>query len=359
MKTASASMSGARAPSRRGGRTVLLDAPKKPMPVWIEPMKATLTRTRFSDDGWLFEPKLDGVRCLAFIQNRKVKLVSRRQLPMNDTYPEIVEALKKQPAKTLILDGEIVAFRPNTAITSFEVLQQRLGIHDTAEARRSPVRVYFYLFDLLYAEGRDLRDLPLEQRKAVLEALVKFGPVIRFGSHRVGQGQTYYEEACRSGWEGLIAKRRDSHYHAGRSSDWLKFKCIQEQEFVIGGYSEPEGARDHFGALLLGYYDQGQLLYAGKVGTGFNSRTLGHLMDAFKKLEQPASPFKHVDIPRRGLHWVKPVLVAQIGFAEWTKEGKLRQGRFVGLRGDKAPEEVTREKPISLGGPHGTKKSRS
>jgi bifunctional non-homologous end joining protein LigD len=332
---------------------------KQPMPAWIEPMKATLAKTAFSSEAWLYEPKLDGVRCLAFIEKGRVKLTSRRQLSMNDTYPEVVDALKKQPARTLLLDGEIVAFRPNTAITSFEVLQQRMGIHDAAEARRSPVRVYYYVFDLLYAEGRDLRDLPLEQRKTVLKNRVRFGPLIRFGTHRTGDGQAYYKEACRNGWEGLIAKRRDSRYSSGRSQEWLKFKCIKEQEFVIGGWSDPEGAREHFGALLLGTYKNGELHYAGKVGTGFGTQVLDQMMQAFRKLEQKTSPFKSVDIPKRGLHWVKPVLVAQIGFAEWTKDGKLRQGRFVGLRSDKAPEEVTREEPLPIGGSHGTKKSRS
>jgi bifunctional non-homologous end joining protein LigD len=339
------------------GALQLHEVPRRPMPAWIEPMKATLTKDRFSQEDWLYEPKLDGVRCLAFIQNGKVHLYSRRQLGMNETYPEIVDALKKQPLTSFIADGEIVAFRPNSLTTSFEVLQQRLGIHSAEEARRSPIRVYFYVFDLLFAEGRDLREFPVESRKNLLKSLLHFGPVVRYVSHKVGQGEAYYAEACRNGWEGLIAKRRDSRYQSARSADWLKFKCVQEQEFVIGGYSEPAGGREHFGALLLGYYDQGELRFAGKVGTGFSDRTLGQLMSAFKKLEQKKPPFKQVDIPRYGLHWVQPILVAQIGFAEWTRDGKLRQGRFIGLRSDKDPFEVTRERSVpSGGGSHGTKK---
>jgi DNA ligase D-like protein (predicted ligase) len=332
----------------------------QPMPVWIEPMKATLTEDRFSRPDWFFEPKLDGIRCLAYKDAKTIRLLSRNQLPMNESYPEIVEALKKQTLKTFILDGEIVAFRPHSTVTSFEVLQQRSGLRNAAEAKRSPVSVFFYLFDLLYVQGRDLRPLPLKERKNALQSLIQFGPKIRFNTHITGDGEAYYAEACRQGWEGLIAKRQDSSYRSGRSSDWLKFKCIQEQEFVIGGYSDPEGARKYFGALLLGYYDQGDLLFAGKVGTGFTAETLEIIQSALKKLEQPFSPFKRIDIPRSGLHWVKPILIAQIGFAEWTKDGKLRQGRFRGLRSDKNPREVTREKPQSIqGGLYGAKKSQS
>ena len=337
-------------------KTLLRPRHKKnaPLPAWIEPMKATLTDDRFSKADWLFEPKLDGIRCIAYTQNKEVTLYSRRKLVMNETYPEIVEALQKQKLSSFILDGEIVAFRPNSTVTSFETLQQRSGIHDASQARLSPVRVYFYVFDLLYADGKDWRPEPLIERKKALEGLIQFSPLLRFTPHRTERGEAYYAEACRSGWEGLIAKRQASPYQSHRSSDWLKFKCVKEQEFVIGGFSDPEGGRNHFGALLLGHYDdEGHLCFAGKVGTGFNQDALSQLITALHKLEQKSSPYQTLDIPRRGLHWVKPILVAQIGFAEWTQDGKLRQPRFKGLRSDKEPREVTREKSIPAGGRHG------
>jgi bifunctional non-homologous end joining protein LigD len=332
---------------------------KDPWPEWIEPMTATLTSDRFSRPNWFYEPKMDGVRCLAYGKKGQINLFSRRKLSMNSTYPEITDVLKQQSLSSYVLDGEIVAFRPGTTTTSFEVLQQRLGLRDIQEARRSPVRVYFYIFDLLYAKGHDLRAKPLADRKNYLRELVRFGPLIRFTTHREGEGEKYYEEACRNGWEGLIAKRRDSPYQSARSKDWLKFKCIQEQEFVIGGFTEPDGGRHYFGALLLGYYEGNVLRFAGKVGTGFSERTLEVLWHALQRLQQEACPFARVEPRSRRMHWVKPILVAQIGFAEWTKDGKLRQGRFVGLRADKKPEQVRREIPISIGGSHGKKESGS
>jgi bifunctional non-homologous end joining protein LigD len=241
------------------------------------------------------------------------------------------------------VDGEVVAFEDGR--TSFERLQQRLGVRNPGADLRAAVPVYFYLFDVLWADGRDVRELPLRQRKQVLRQLLSFGDPIRYTTHRTNNGEAYYAYACAHGWEGLVVKRADAPYRAGRSKDWLKFKCQAGQEFVIGGYTDPKGTRIGFGALLLGYYDAGgRLAYAGKVGTGFDDATLASLAGTLAGLERPQSPFDRGTVPRAGVHWVEPRLVAQVAFSEWTRAGELRHPRFEGLRRDKDAASVTREK---------------
>ena len=220
----------------------------------MEPELATLTRDRFSDSEWLYERKFDGERCLAYRDGSQVRLMTRNRQQVNSTYPELDEALGAQAAADFIVDGEVVAFVGRT--TSFARLQQRLGQrHPDPELRRQ-VPVYYYLFDVMYADGRDVRDLPLRERKRILRDLITFAGPLRFATHRNRDGEAYYAQACRWGWEGLIAKRADAPYRAGRGHDWLKFKCLNGQEFVIGGYTDPQGSRHGFGALLLGYYDE-------------------------------------------------------------------------------------------------------
>ena len=198
----------------------------------------------------------------------------------------------------------------------------------------------------LYADGRDVRPLPLRERKSVLAGLLSFRDPLRYTEHRDNDGEAYYAEACRQGWEGLIAKRDDAPYRAGRSRDWLKFKCETNQEFVIGGFTDPQRSRIGFGALLLGYYDaSGQLVYAGKVGTGFDTRTLRSLHSELSAIERDTPPFGAGDLPRSGVHWTEPSMVAQVGFSEWTRDGQLRHPRFQGLRRDKAATDVVREVP--------------
>ena len=304
-----------------------------PLPEWIEPMAATLTDERFDDPNWIFERKLDGIRCLAFKgRDGGVRLLSRNRLSQNDRFPELAVALGHQPAEELVVDGEVVAFEGSR--TSFGRLTRR---------GREPVAVYFYLFDLVHLDGCDTRRLPLRARKALLRRAVVFGDPVRFTPHRNRDGRALFRDACRRGWEGLIAKRVDSPYVGKRSRDWLKFKCGNEQEFVIGGYTAPRGTREELGALLLGYYDRGRLRYAGKVGTGFDRETLRDLAGRLAPLRRPDSPFAD-EAPARGTTWVEPRLVAQIGFSEWTRDGRLRHPRFLGLREDKDPREVVREK---------------
>ena len=310
-------------------------------PSWVAPMLATLVDEPFSREGWLFEPKFDGERCLVTRSGTKVGLISRNQKQLNQKYPELAEAFATQMLDSFAVDGEIVAFDGN--VTSFAKLQQRIGLqHPSVEIMRQ-VPVWFYAFDLLQADDHDLRQLPLIERKNVLAGALDFKDPLRYTEHRETNGEAYYKEACNNGWEGIIAKRADSPYRSARSGDWLKFKCLNEQEFVIGGYTDPQGERTGFGALLVGYYESGKLKYAGKVGTGYDRETLGRVGGQLEKLETSNSPFDADALPRRA-HWVKPKLVAQIAFGEWTTAGKLRQPRFLGLRSDKAAREVVREK---------------
>jgi len=304
-------------------------------------MKAVLSDEPFSDPDWVFERKLDGERCGALRRAGRVTLLSRTGRVMNASYPELVEALSVK-GRDLLIDGEIVAFKRGQ--TSFERLQQRMQIRDSARARRSPVAVYYYIFDVLELAGEDVRPLPLLERKAKLRRAVTFHGHLRYTTHRRGDGETAFRSACSRGWEGVIAKRSASAYLAVRSRDWLKLKCAHGQELVVGGWTAPKGSRQRIGALLVGYYERGRLRYAGKVGTGFNRATLERLGDELERRERSTSPFEAGDPPRNA-RWAEPELVAEIGFAGWTRDGKLRQPRFQGLRDDKPAREVVRELP--------------
>jgi bifunctional non-homologous end joining protein LigD len=311
---------------------------------WLEPELATLTRDRFFDPSWMYERKFDGERCIAYCSDREVQLMTRNQLQVNTTYPELASALHAQQAADFVVDGEVVAFDGGS--TSFSLLQQRLGVRNPGEHLIKAVPVVYYLFDVLRADGRDVRALPLRERKQALRALLSFGGPLRYTAHRSNTGRAYWEQACVRGWEGLVVKRADSPYRSGRSRDWLKFKCEQGQEFVIGGYTDPQGSRTGFGALLVGYYDPGgRLVYAGKVGTGFDQATLASLLSAMDRIGRPRPAFERGTLPRSRVHWVRPDLVCQVGFSEWTTAGQLRHPRYLGLRRDKDPLTVTRESP--------------
>ncbi|MEU6031594.1 non-homologous end-joining DNA ligase [Streptomyces tauricus] len=307
------------------------------------PMLATPSDRRDFPGDWVFERKLDGVRVLAVREGGRVRLLSRTGNRLDDTYPEIVAALAAQSCADFTVDGEIVAFTHGR--TDFGRLQQRMGLTRRRDVEASAVDVTYCLFDLLRLEGADTTRLPLRARKSLLRRALTYRAPLRLTTHRNEGGAELLADACARGWEGLIAKRADSPYAPRRSPDWLKLKCSLEQEFVIGGYTEPGGSRAGFGALLLGHFENDGLRYAGKVGTGFDRRTLLALRGALDELALPASPFTD-RVREAGAHWAEPVLVAQIAFTEWTRDGMLRHPRFLGLRYDKPAREVVRERPL-------------
>jgi bifunctional non-homologous end joining protein LigD len=314
---------------------------KRPPPTWVAPMLATLTNQPFSREGWLFEPKLDGERCLVFRRGKDLVLFSRNRKRLNQKYPEIIAALQREEKAVFVIDGEIVTLQGD--VTSFAKLQQRMQVEQPTADLLRRVPVWLYVFDLIYLDRYDTRQVPLRYRKELLRDAFDFQDPLRFTEHRERTGEAYYREGCRRGWEGVMAKNGDSVYVSRRTREWLKFKCVKEQELVIGGYTDPHGKRIGFGALLVGYYRRGRLVYAGKVGTGYDTATLRRLARQLARLERPTSPFDADGLPRSGVHWVTPKLVAQIRFTEWTPDGKLRHPRFLGLRDDKRPEEVARE----------------
>ena len=304
-----------------------------PPPRTAGAMKAVLTDERFSDPNWVFERKLDGIRCIAIRSGENLELLSRNDLRQNERYPELVDALGAETSEQFAIDGEVVAFEGSQ--TSFARLAQR---------HQHYVPVFLYVFDVLWLEGHDVRPLPLRTRKRLLRAALEFHGNVRWTQYRNGDGEALFKEACRKGWEGLIAKRAESPYLTTRSRDWLKFKCEHGQELVIGGYTEPRGSRVEFGALLLGYYRDGRLEYAGKVGTGFDTDTLHDLGSQLRDLIRTGPPFASpTTIKERHVTWVEPRLVAQVGFTEWTRDGRLRHPRFLGLRDDKEAGDVVRE----------------
>jgi bifunctional non-homologous end joining protein LigD len=311
------------------------------MPVGL--MLATLTDRRDFGDDWLLERKLDGERCVARKDGGEVRLESRTAKNLSDIYPEVRAGVAAQRSEGLLLDGELVAFDGEQ--TSFGRLQQRLGVARPSPELVAEYPVVYCVFDLLALDGEDLTGQPLLARRAELMRVVRPSATLQLTEAWSGDSQRRFSEACRSGWEGLIAKRADAPYSAGRSRNWLKLKCAWEQELVVGGFTDPGGSRTDFGALLVGYYEDTRLRYAGKVGTGFSAKTLRDLGARLRKLETREPPFVDVRPVPRGAHWTRPELVAQIGFAEWTTDGRLRQPRFLGLRDDKPPAEVVRERP--------------
>jgi bifunctional non-homologous end joining protein LigD len=306
------------------------------------PMLATLTKPTDpppGPEGWSFERKYDGVRVIATREpGERPRLWSRNQKPADASYPEVVEALEAAGPQRFVLDGEIVA-----ADGRFGSLQARMHLSDPNRARATGVEIECHLFDLLVLDGLDVTGLPLRTRRALLESVVRDDGPLLHSPTLDGDPLALRDEACADGWEGLIAKRLDAPYAGGRSRDWLKLKCVKDQEFVIGGWTEPAGSRQVLGALLVGYYDGGGALrYAGKVGTGFDDAALRLLRTRLDPLAVGSTPFS--DAPReRGQHFVRPELVCQVGFGEWTSDGRLRHPRYQGLRVDKDAAEVVRE----------------
>jgi bifunctional non-homologous end joining protein LigD len=280
-------------------------------PDWVEPMAATLTQERFAGPEWIFERKLDGIRVLAFRRGRDVRLLSRNRLPQN--LPAVADAIASLPVQEIVLDGEVTWGG----------------------------QVAYHLFDIMWLDGRDVTSLPLHARRALLADLPLRPPLQRVESLDDAKP---WDRACAEGWEGIIAKRRDSVYEHRRSPHWLKMKCELAQEFVVGGFTDPQGGRVGLGAVLVGYFQGDDFVFAGKVGTGFGTKLLLELRARLDGLEIPKPPFTMaVGLPRLRAHWVRPEIVVQVAFIEWTVHGKLRHSRLLGLRTDKSPRDVVRE----------------
>ncbi len=288
-------------------------------PEWLEPMAATLTADRFTGPEWTFERKLDGIRMLAFKQGRDVRLLSRNRLSLTDAYPKVAAAVASLAVNDAILDGEATG----------------------AWGRQG--RADYHVFDVLWLNGRLVTERPLEERRALLRGI---GFALPLALVRPLDGPEPWERACREGWEGVIAKRLDSPYEHRRSKSWLKMKCEATQELVVGGFTDPQGSRVGLGALLVGYFEGDDLVFAGKIGTGFDTKLLLELRGRLDALEIAKTPFtRSIGLPRLRAHWVRPEIVVQVGFIEWTVNGKLRHPRLLGVRTDKLARDVAREIP--------------
>lgn len=316
---------------------------KTSFPKWIDPMLATLTHDYFDYENWIYERKLDGERCIVYCdENKSIKLMSRNKKELNHRYPEIVKALESLSESSYILDGEIVAF--DGKVTSFSKLQGRMHLSEDDDVEDSDIDVFYYAFDILYIDKYDVRDISLKERKHILKHVFDFESPLYYVSHVKEEGKSTLEKACQKGWEGLIAKDYTSTYVSSRSKKWLKFKCENRQEFVIVGYTEPEGDRIGFGALLIGYYENKTLKYAGKVGTGYTDDMLETLSKKLKDIEVKESPIENADdIKQKDVHWLEPKLVGEVSFTEWTDDNKLRHPSFQGIRKDKNPKDVVKE----------------
>jgi len=312
------------------------------MPKWKAPMLATLYKKEpFNDPGWLFERKFDGVRCLVFSDGKQIRLMSRNQKDVTSQYPELVPDLKKVSKKPFILDGEIVVRKGKMG--SFGDLQNRIGVKNPSKQLKRKWPVHLYLFDILFIEEKDVRKKPLTERKKILKKL-EFTGRIHYTDHENKNGSAFLKKMKNQNYEGTIAKKKSSRYSSSRSRDWLKLKVQAGQELVVGGYTDPQGERRGFGALLVGYYSDRKLIYAGKVGTGYSDNTLRKLHKKLKTLERKTSPFdSNGPDDQEGVHWVSPKIVAEIAFTEWTSENKIRHPAFKGLRTDKDPEAVVKE----------------
>jgi bifunctional non-homologous end joining protein LigD len=314
------------------------------MPSAIEPMKAVLAEKPPKGEGWLFEVKWDGVRAIAFIDHEEVRLQSRSGLRCERQYPELAVLPHYVAADHAVLDGEI-AVLDEKGVSRFHLIQPRIANSDPNAvahlARNTPV-VYF-VFDLLYLDGYDLRNVDLAERRKLLDAVVTPAPVLRVSEAFPGAGEEMLAAAEENGLEGIVAKRATSCYESRRSREWVKVKIVGEQEFVIGGFTQPQGGRDYFGSLVLGVYDGGKLRWVGNVGTGFDHRTLADVYARLQPLATAKSPFAVRPKPDRGITWVKPELVAQVKYANWTTDNRLRAPVFLGMREDKPAGEVYRE----------------
>jgi bifunctional non-homologous end joining protein LigD len=332
-------------------------AEKAPIPHMLRPMLATLIDKPFESKDWVYEVKFDGYRALAFIDTGRLRLISRNQNEMTVDFPELAALPKHIKAKQAIVDGEICVL-DDQGRPSFSLMQQRTGFEPGKPRRRTNtggLPLVYYAFDLVYLDGYSLLRVDLEKRKELLQGVLRTDEVFRYSEHFSGMGMKLYEAAKQKGLEGILAKKRNSCYVQKRSSEWLKIKITQQQECVIGGYTDPRGSRENFGSIVLGLYDkQGRLVPVGQAGSGFTHKTNAEMWKRLKKLETDKSPFAAKPDSTRGLHYVKPELVAEIKFTEWTHEGlkgglKMRAPVFIGLRMDKSPRECVFERPVAAG----------
>ncbi len=330
----------------------LKGAEERPMPAVIRPMLATLVDEPFEDNDWLFEIKWDGYRAIAFLDGSGLRLVSRNQNDLTGQFPELTELPMQVKARTAILDGEVVAL-DEEGRSSFSLMQQRTGIGQSGRRirpRHTEVPILYYAFDLLYLEGYDLMRVDLEERKRLLAEIISNSDLLRYSDHYLAQGKALFDAAKDRGLEGIVAKRRRSCYLQKRTREWLKMKITQRQECVIGGYTDPKGSREHFGSIVLGLYDdQGRLIHVGQAGSGFTEKTHADMWNRLMKLARDKNPFYGPVESTRRTHWVKPEMVAEIKFTEWTHETKdgglkMRAPVFEGLREDKDPRECVLER---------------
>ena len=322
-------------------------AKRDPIPVIKTPMLATLVDEPFDDDEWLFEIKWDGYRAICTVDEKgAISLISRNGLDFLGKFPELDELRNAWTTLPIVVDGEIVSL-DDEGRSSFQRLQESLNSRRGAERpKKARKPLMFAAFDLLYADGKDLRRTPLEERKALLERCVADPAIVLYSKHVAGAGRALFEQAQQRHLEGIIGKKRDSLYQERRTRDWVKIKAQLMQEFAIGGYTEPRGSRSGFGSLLLGLYDKGKFYYVGHVGTGFDAKTLQSMTRDLKKIERKTSPFVNPVEANTKAHFVEPELVAEVRFTEWTRDGLLRQPAFLGLRLDKDPKGCVRERPV-------------
>ncbi len=308
------------------------------MPATITPMLATLVDEPFSDPEWIFETKWDGFRSVCFVRNGKVRFVSRNQIEMTPQYPELKDLAGDIDAKEAILDGEIVALDEH-GMPKFQLLQPRVGRKSGLDALRGKGQIVYFVFDLLYLDGLDLMNCSVVERKAQLAAIVRPSRIIKVSEHIAGEGQAFFREIAKFHLEGMIAKRAASKYVQKRSTDWLKIKTIMRSEVVVGGYTEPRGTRSFFGSLVCGLYRGDELHYVAHIGGGFNERTLASSYKSMEPLETNRNPFTVVPKTNEPVQWIKPKLVAEVKFSEWTADLRLRHPVFVGWREDKKAQD--------------------
>jgi bifunctional non-homologous end joining protein LigD len=329
--------------SNKGRDTAICSVARKArMPEIIHPMLATLVDEPFSDPEWIFETKWDGFRSVCFVSKGKARFVSRNQIDMTPQYPELVNIPKQIDAKEAILDGEIVALDENGR-PQFQLLQNKLRIRSGSYTKARSAQLVYFAFDLLYLDGYDVMACPVVERKAKLEQILRPSDFLKYSDHLEGEGEAFFREIAKFRLEGMIAKRAASKYAQKRTSDWLKVKTVQRSEVVIGGYTQPRGARSFFGSLVMGLYQDGKLQYVAHVGGGFNERTLTQIYKLLQPLKTDRSPFAIKPKTNEPVQWVKPKLVGEVKFSEWTADQRMRHPVFVGLREDKKPKDCTFE----------------